>query len=334
MHRVLILSSHSSSELYGWKIHSVKPTTQHLLPMIKPMLACSDCLQLEDLPKLRYPKWVSDKLDGIRCRTGLVPDQSYPSGTIVGLSRTLKVLPNVHLQTALARTAVGFDGEIIIPGCTFHEIQSKVMTEITLPFDFQFWLFDHTPGRKGESFLQRMQRLRNRFNMYATDRMHILKQTKVNNAEELQEQFELAIRAGNEGLIVRDPASPWKEGRSTMREEWMLKMKQFADAEAVIVDYEEEMENNNPKTKNELGYSKRSSHIANKTGKGRLGALVVRDIKTEELFLIGSGFDVAMRVWIWERRRKLKGRIITYKSHVFGVKDKPRTPIFKGFRND
>lgn len=298
------------------------------------MLASSECLVPADLPNLRYPKWVSDKHDGIRCRTALCPTNEYPKGTIVGVSRSLKVLPNIHIQATLAHSAVGFDGEIVIPGATFHEIQSKVMTELSLPFSFEYRLFDHVPHHKGQPFLQRLQTLRHRVNMYGIDEMSIIKQTKVNDADELQAAFNDAIARGYEGLIVRDGDAPWKEGRSTFNQEWMLKMKQFVDAEAVIIGYVEEMENLNPKEENELGYSKRSSHKANKQGKGRLGALVVRDIESRKVFNIGSGFDAAMREWIWARRKRLKGRIVTYKSHAFGVKDLPRTPIFRGLRMD
>lgn len=302
--------------------------------LIKPMLASNECVTIEELPQLRYPKWVSDKLDGIRCRTSLVPTKEYPVGTIVGLSRALKVLPNIHVQEGLMGTSVGFDGEIIIPGATFHEIQSKVMTEITLPFEWEFWIFDHTPGTTGETFLQRMQRCRNRFNMYAPENWHILKHYEVKNAKELRKHFERSISEGKEGLIIRDPVAPWKEGRSTRAQEWMLKMKQWIHSEAVIIDFIEEQQNNNPKKRSELGYAKRSSHQKNKVGKGTLGALVVRDLKTHEVFNIGSGFDRKMRDYIWQHRSELKGRFITYKSHAFGVKDKPRSPIFHGIRYD
>lgn len=298
------------------------------------MLASNECLLPEELKDLRYPKLVSHKLDGIRCRTGLVNNGTYTAGTIVGYSRSLKVLPNIQVQQGLSNTGVGFDGEIIISGATFHEIQSKVMSEYTLPFSWEFWVFDCIPTKEGDTYLQRLQKLRNRFNLYGLDNMHVLEQVLVHSPESLLRVFKRSIKMGYEGLIIRDPDAPWKEGRSTRKEEWMLKMKQFVDAEAIVIGFEEEKKNNNPKTKSELGYSKRSSHKANKQGKGTLGALIVRDCASKEIFNVGSGFDAKLRQEIWNNQVDWLGQTVTYKSHVYGVKDKPRSPVFKGCRYD
>jgi DNA ligase-1 len=60
--------------------------------------------------------------------------------------------------------------------------------------------------------------------------------------------------------------------------------------------------------------------------------MVVRDLKTKVTFEIGSGFSAADRIRLW--KDKPIGRIVKYKSQPVGVKDKPRFPVFLGFRDE
>ena len=67
---------------------------------------------------------------------------------------------------------------------------------------------------------------------------------------------------------------------------------------------------------------------------GTLGALIVRDKKTKVEFSIGTGFDDAERLRIWQMDDlSISGVVIKYKSQPTGVKDKPRFPVYLGFRN-
>jgi DNA ligase-1 len=126
--------------------------------------------------------------------------------------------------------------------------------------------------------------------------------------------------------------SPYKCGRSTLREGWLLKLKRFIDEEAEVVGFEEEMQNNNEKTRDAFGLSERSSHQDNKTGKERLGSFVVKNPRGE--FKVGTGFTASQRQSFWERRDSLIGKVVTVKFFPIGIKDLPRHPVFKGFRND
>jgi DNA ligase 1 len=97
------------------------------------------------------------------------------------------------------------------------------------------------------------------------------------------------------------------------------------------------MENLNPKVKNELGLSKRSSHKANKRGKGRVGALLGLDVKTGQSVRVGSGFTAKQRddLWMLWKKGGLRGTIIKYKHFAqSGVKDKRRHTIFLGIRDE
>ena len=76
--------------------------------------------------------------------------------------------------------------------------------------------------------------------------------------------------------MIRTPDSPYKCGRSTEREGWLLKIKRFEDAEAVVLDTYEGMSNQNDAQRDAFGRTKRSLAQAGKVGRGELGGFVVR----------------------------------------------------------
>lgn len=127
------------------------------------------------------------------------------------------------------------------------------------------------------------------------------------------------------------PASPYKHGRSTAKEGYLMKLKRFIDSEAVVIGIEEEMFNGNEATTNELGRTKRSTAKAGLVPKGRMGKLHVRDFKSGVEFHIGTGFTDADKAWWWAEDRR--GLMVKYKSFPVGVKDLPRHPVYLGIRD-
>ena len=93
------------------------------------------------------------------------------------------------------------------------------------------------------------------------------------------------------------------------------------------------MSNQNEAGKDALGYTERSTHKAGMVPQNTLGALQVRDIVTGVEFNIGSGFTAADRADIWANRHQMRGRLAKYKHFAIGVKEKPRFPVFLGFRD-
>lgn len=109
-------------------------------------------------------------------------------------------------------------------------------------------------------------------------------------------------------------------------------MKRFEDAEAEVIGVVEEMHNTNEAKINELGRTSRSTAQAGKVGKGRLGALQVR-LPCGTTFEIGSGYDAEQRNRFWRQRDDLIGKLVTFRHQPSGAKDKPRFPVFHGFRD-
>jgi len=74
-------------------------------------------------------------------------------------------------------------------------------------------------------------------------------------------------------------------------------------------------------------------------GKGTLGKFLVREVgdvpwKDREFAIgTGEGLTQLLRQQIWDAKETYLGKIVTYKYQPHGVKDLPRLPIWKGFRD-
>lgn len=292
------------------------------MPKFKPMLAGrieSDF----DLSKLRYPLLVSPKLDGIRA---IVMD-----GRLV--SRNLKLIPNGHVQSMFGKPAYeGLDGELICGSPTdkacFRNTSSAVMSYDGKP-TVTYHIFDRfTQGDL--PFSHRYSNLDLDFMPEFNSGTQIVEHQTVRRAEDLLEYEEKVLEEGYEGVMIRDPEGPYKYGRSTFREGWLLKMKRFLDSEAVILDVEEEMHNANEATRSLTGKLKRSSHKENMVPKGRAGTLKARDIHSGVEFNM-AGLTDELKNEFW--KNPPIGKIVKYKYFPIGIKDKPRHPQFVGFRD-
>jgi len=141
------------------------------------------------------------------------------------------------------------------------------------------------------------------------------------------------VNEGYEGVMLRSLEGRYKEGRSTFNEGYLLKVKRFEPGEATIISAFEMMHNDNVAETNELGRTKRSSAQENLRAAGVLGGFNVRDVETGVKFSVGSGFNAQQKEQFWAEREQLAGKIIRYKSLQVGAMDKPRHPIFLGFRS-
>lgn len=301
------------------------------------MLACSTSLTEDDLPNLTYPVYVTPKRDGIRMLT------ACRDGKCIGFSRKLIPLRNTFIQewcNSLDSIA-GLDGEIIIPGLTFNDIQSFAMSEFTIEKSWEYHVFDYhhhdlTQNLQPSGYLYRMQMLRNLINRYNPDHVHLLLPTRCNSPLQIIQEYEIALKDGCDGIIIRSPDGPYKQGRSTLKEGYALKMKPYEEAEAIIIGFEPEYENQNPQTKDHTGSAKRSSHQRNLRPKQQLGSLLCRahTAKNPYTFKLSGCIPRNFKIEIWNNQPAYLGKTVTYKHLPTGAKDKPRTPIFKGIRYD
>lgn len=287
----------------------------------KPMLAG----KVEDLTDLEFPLYASPKLDGIRAH--IIDGGVY--------SRNMKLFPNEDLQAAFGvRELHGLDGELIYGSPTdpaaFRRTGSNVMSHDGDISAMTFHVFDDFTLPSVE-FQHRLRTAADRIKRHKL--FSIVQHTLIASVDDLLIFEARAVEKGYEGVMLRSLDGPYKHGRSTAREGWLLKLKRFEDSEAVIDDVQEFQHNENEKGAD----GKRSSHKAGKRAGGKLGAIVVRDIHTGVQFNIGSGFNERERVNLWENYQNnpanVIGKVVRYKFFPTGSKDKPRFPTFEGFRD-
>jgi DNA ligase-1 len=299
----------------------------------KPMLAV-DC---GGLGKVRFPVIASPKLDGVRCII-----------TAAGaMSRSLKPLPNVWVQEALSHLPVGLDGELIVGPVTakdaYRKTVSVVMSDDKSIDGLCYWVFDIQGGPNMDdigdldTFEIRSDHIRAKFKEHTESRIQLVPQVKVATLEQLTDVEHIWVAAGHEGVILRKPGSPYKHGRSTVKEGYLLKLKRFQDGEAEVIGLTELMHNGNGAITNELGRTARSHKKAGLVGAGVMGTLQVRDVVTGVEFEIGTGFTAEERKTIWahyeENPNVWSWNLVKYKHFPVGAKDKPRHPVFLGWRD-
>lgn len=229
-----------------------------------------------------FPCMASPKLDGIR---------AIVSGGVV-LSRSGKAIPSADVQSAFSHLE-GFDGELIAgdPGAldVFARSTGAAMSRDGTGCGFH--VFDH---QSGGDFFERSARLR------AGDRVQLVQQVVVQTAAEL-ERFEAdCVATGFEGVMVRDPAAPYIEGRTRA----LQKLKRFEDSEATC-----------------------TGMVGQESGAPLVGALICRTA-TGHALRISAGMNEADRLK-WYRSPPV-GALVRYR-HATG--QPLRFPVFAGLRD-
>ena len=275
---------------------------------MRPMLSEA----VESLADLRYPLYGSPKLDGIRA--------FVYEGKL--MSRNFKPIPNEAVQLQFRELPHGYDGELIVgdpraKDC-FNRTTSQIMSRDGGIADVRFFVFDNFAYKS--RFTDRIM---------SVDKKYRITHFRLDSPDVVVRYEFMQLKEGYEGIILRDPNALYKHGRSTIREQGMLKLKRFKDDEAEVIRVEELMHNDNPAKIDAQGYTDRSSHQANLKPMGVLGALVV-NWKGHEL-RIGTGFTQAQRVALWEDPPI--GKIAKFKYLEAGMKDLPRHPVWLGFRD-
>jgi len=293
------------------------------------MKAPTESITDDQLENLKYPVLCSPKIDGIR---------AVVKGGVV-LSNSLKPIPNQHIQ-ALLKDMEGCDGELVVglpykahPEDEVFNRTTGAVRRVDGKPNFTFWVFDdlrspEKPYKDREFGLT--------FDVINTGApVEVVGVWYCSSPEEVKIYAAQMLSKGYEGIMIRDPYAPYRYGRCTTKEGYIFKYKPFDDVEAVIVGFEEQMENHNEKVVSELGTSKRSSHKANKTLKGTLGKFILKADKWPDTFKCGTGVGLTakLRKEIWEDREGYLGKVVTIKYQKYGSLDKPRIPIFKGFRD-
>jgi DNA ligase-1 len=296
--------------------------------MMKPMLA-SDY----DEKKLRFPCFVQPKIDGVR---GLTTE-----GGLTG--RSLKQHKNVYNTEFWSQLEYRLmDGELAAEDECHPDlcrITSSAMSTIEGE-PYTLWhVFDFLhPEVIDKPYLERYDALkayveRHQRNV-SNSRLRLVPNFWAHDMETLLALDDQWLDMGYEGSIIRDPYGMHKEGRSTVKEMGLLRIKRFTEEDAVVLSIVEGERNDNEAQKNELGHTFRTSHQENKVLNGMVGALICKDIKTGNEILVSAGkLTHEERKFYFENQSRLIGQTVKYKFFPKGIKDKPRFPTFQSIRD-
>lgn len=281
-----------------------------LIPEFKVMLAPSE---LPQLPNLKYPLFVSPKLDGQRmlCING----QFY--------SRTGRPIPNIQLESYFKSLEglqdVVLDGELYAHGIIFQEL-SKTLTNEDKPITIKlkYHVYDAIP---------RKDWLAQKTKLDYTDRLKLLRSTVnsicdykkvidvaadlVYDSSEVVEIYKKYLKDGYEGCMLKAPDGKYQWKRVTLKSGEMIKLKPFKSEDLEIIN------------------------VIEGEGKfqGTLGSIVVA-INTNIACSVGSGFDDSLRKEIWRNKSKFIGKMAEISYFEKTEDGSLRFPIFKRMRLD
>ena len=204
--------------------------------------------------------FVEDKFDGIRAQAHV------QGGRVAIYSRTLDEIsarfPELHEPLAALPTDVIIDGEIITARgeeiLPFADLQKRLGRKMisrellaATPVVFVAWDVLYASGKVliDEPLRTRRARLHE---IVGTDvgALRLSKATVFRDVAALDDEFDAARARGNEGLMIKDPASSYKPGRRGR--EWLKLKKALATLDVVV-------------TAVELGHGKRRSVLSDYT---------------------------------------------------------------------
>jgi DNA ligase-1 len=282
-------------------LHTVEMRLFHPL---KFMLAtpASDLADIERT--MPHDFFVEDKFDGIRGQAHV------QDGRVAIYSRTLDEIsirfPELHEPLGGLPTDAILDGEIITARgdeiLPFSDLQKrlgrKVVSEELLtstPVVFVAWDLLYATGKVliDEPLQARRARLEELVTG-ASDRVRLSRAKRFDDVSALDDEFDAARARGNEGLMIKDPASSYKPGRRGR--EWLKLKKALATLDVVV-------------TTVELGHGKRRSVLSDYT------FAVRRSQSDPELLNIGKAYSGLTDAEIAEMTEWFRGHTIQEFAH-------------------
>ena len=293
----------------------------------RPMLACS-VTDYEQFNKCRFPLFASVKIDGVRGMTILV------DGKVKAVTRQMKPIPNLFIRETIESWEIPYlDFEIT----TFDEdsrevdlfnvVSQKVRTFEGNPL-FIANVFDNFATT--HAFQQRMHNITlAKCHGTVPKQLLFLSHQGLNKSEEVIDCINYYEQQNVEGVMFRGAFSLYKYGRSTFKDQCLLRVKFLEESIGTIIGINQKQVNLNKLTRDSFGLAERSSHQANLLPVEEMGSLTV-ELPSGVVFNVGTGFTAEDRRMYWNNFDLYKGRKCRVKHQAFGMKTKPRQPVFIG----
>ncbi len=257
-------------------------------------------------PETSTTVWIEDKYDGIRCQVHRVGgrvalfsrDSKDITATFPEIAEAARSLP---ADVILDGELLAFRGEQALP---FAELQKRLgrreqdwflgedIPVSLVVFDL-LWrdreLLLDLPLASRRDGLVKLQPLPPRFRLASV--------SQAGSAEAIEAAFLAARGCGNEGLMLKDPLSPYTPGRRGFA--WLKLKKAFATLDCVVVAAE-------------YGHGKRSQVLSDYT-------FAVRDEASGALRTIGKAYTGLTDAEIAGLTRQFLARVIRQRGRVFEV---------------
>lgn len=281
----------------GW-VGPVEGISKRPTGKFKPMLAIkADLDQIKTFPIIGTLKY-----DGVR---GIL----HPEFGLI--SRASKPIANNYIREKLESLGINhLDGEILTytngKQDKLNTVTSKVNSAEGEP-DFIFMVFDDFEFPENSY----QDRLLNAFKKIGNNGNEFVKVTNymlISGKQQLIEYEEICAN-NSEGLIVRAPKARYKNGKSTLKETALIKIKRFMDDEGLILEINQ-IENGLP----------------------MVGSFVVA--WNGIIFNLGNGWSDKEAEEMWKIRHMLKGKKVTFKFEGTGANGAPKFSTFLAIRED
>lgn len=180
--------------------------------------------------RIKYPCYVSPKLDGVRCI-------AHYNGFITTLkSRGGHYYP-VPVKMGLAIQAISeatgidtFDGELYIHGEKLQDIVSCVKKENEMTEHLEFWIFDLPSDKIWSQRYEDLMRLHSE--IYDKPCVKLVSNYIADNENDARQAMNMYLQKGFEGMMLRSSNGLYKYNH---RSPDLMKWKDFKDGEALVV---------------------------------------------------------------------------------------------------
>jgi DNA ligase-1 len=274
-------------------INTLKALLLVLLMAFSNLLTANDSVLLLKTYNAQNHKvmgWLmSEKLDGIRAIWNGKQLLSKQGNPIHAPDWFLQQLPPFTI-----------DGELWTQRNDFENISSIVRQQQPDQRwqQISYQIFE-VPNQAG-GLMDRLAVLSEFLNEHPSSFIHIIEQRKISSQDQLKQQLQQVTALGGEGLVVRNPDTPYHSGRSDQA----LKIKPYQDAECTVIGY--------------------------KAGKGKYagqtGSLKCQ-LDSGLIIFLGSGLSDQQRL-----TPPALGSLVTFKYYGLTKNKKPRFPVFLRIR--
>jgi DNA ligase-1 len=240
---------------------------------------------------------VEPKLDGVRCvmfRGLAVTRAGKPIPSVSDIARHFASLP------------FALDGELMLPGRKFEGTVGEVRQTKRISETLVYNVFDAIPasGEQTPFIERRGVVLEATSGAWSHERVA---RTPFDLVDDPHAACAHALADGFEGIMLKDPAAPYRPGRTRST----LKMKPWLDTNATVLEV----------------IAGEGKH------EGRLGALVVQT-EAGVRCKVGTGFSDGERAALWANRDTVAGSVVELVYQELTERGALRFPTFRRIRGD